>query len=262
MPGHRSPNYPGVDLETGIEAVTALYSKVRKGEFTPADATEAWGYSSASGPVRVRLAALRQFGMLAGKRGENPTLSRLALTFVIRNKSSREYQEALRQAAMNPSLFAKAREAKPNASDSALRAWLLMDENFSDEGAGRFVEVFRSTMRLAGLDGEDGIPRLDEDESSDESWDDPGEDSPAIPATPTPAREPGSSSAQEGPLLSSGHTRVPLRLLGGSLTVVVELPDSMTERAWGQMIDMLNALKPGYVLDPDDARSDGAFDDS
>ena len=28
---------------------------------------------------------------------------------------------------------------------------LLMDENFSDEGAGRFVEVFRRTMQLAGM---------------------------------------------------------------------------------------------------------------
>ena len=110
---HRSPNYPGVDLEAAIEAASMLYDKVKRGAFTPVDATEAWGYSSASGPVRVKIAALRQFGMLDGKKGENPALSRLGLTFILRNRSSREYQDALRRAATNPPLFAKAKDTKP-----------------------------------------------------------------------------------------------------------------------------------------------------
>ena len=246
---HRSPNYPGLDLETAIENVTTLYVNVKRGEFTPEDATKAWGYSSTSGPVRVKIAALRQFGMLEGKKGENPSLSRLGLTFVLRSKSSREYQEALRHAATNPPLFAKAREAKPNASDSALREWLLMDQNFSDDGSSRFVEVFRNTMQLAGLDGVGIISGLEEDESWLEN-----EDAPVVPTNVD--REPMSTPVLEAPRLSMEHTRVPLRLMGGSLTVAVELPDSMTERAWQQMMAMLNALKPGYVPETDDAISD------
>ena len=249
---HRSPNYPGVDLEAAIEAATTLYSQVKRNEFTPEDATKAWGYISTSGPVRVKLAALRRFGMLEGKKGENPSLSRLGLSFVLRNKSSREYQEALRHAATNPPLFAKAMEAKPNASDSALREWLLMDQNFSDEGAGRFVEVFRSTMLLAGL--EDGAIKagLYEDEAWPES-----DDMPMDPVSTIVDEEPISApQVSEAPRLSMQHTRVPLRLMGGSLTVAVELPDSMTERAWQQMMAMLNALKPGYVPEADDVHPD------
>ena len=49
------------------------------------------------------------------------------------------------------------------------------------------------------------------------------------------------------PKLASDHTRVPLRLMGGSLIVTVELPNQMTEDAWKQMLDILNALKPGYL---------------
>ncbi|MFH1486830.1 MAG: hypothetical protein ABIH46_12235 [Chloroflexota bacterium] len=52
--------------------------------------------------------------------------------------------------------------------------------------------------------------------------------------------------------LSGEHTRVPLRLTGGSMTVAVELPASMTDKAWKQMIAMLEALKPGYVPEIDD----------
>ena len=248
---HRSPNYPGVNLETAIEDVTTLYAKVKRGEFTSADAAEAWGYSSTSGPVRVKLAALRQFGVLDGKKGDNPTLSRLGLTFVLRNKSSREYQDALRLAATNPPIFSKARDTKPYASDSALREWLLMDENFSDDGASRFVEVFRSTIQLAGLNEDSTISGLEEEEFRPESEDD------SVASAPTNfANEPSSAPAHETPRLSAAHTRVPLRLMGGSLTVAVELPDSMTERAWKQMMTMLNALKPGYVPEADDALFD------
>ena len=54
---------------------------------------------------------------------------------------------------------------------------------------------------------------------------------------------------------SPNHERVPLRLLGGKTTVVLELPIQMSERAWEQMITMLNALKPGYVAEEEDGES-------
>lgn len=46
---------------------------------------------------------------------------------------------------------------------------------------------------------------------------------------------------------AEGRVRVPLRLLAGRATAVFEIPSHMTESTWQQMIDMLNALKPGYV---------------
>lgn len=43
--------------------------------------------------------------------------------------------------------------------------------------------------------------------------------------------------------------RIPLRLLGGKLCAAVELSPDMNEQAWQQMMDMLQALKPGYVAE-------------
>ena len=249
---HRSPNYPGVPLETAIEDLTKLYGRVKRNEFTPTDAAGAWGYAGTSGPVRMKVAALRQFGLVEGKKGEHPALSRLGLTVVVRNQSSREYKEALSTAALNPSMFFKARETKPDASDSALREWLLMDQNFSDEGANRFVEVFRSTMQLAGFDEDDIMPGLDDDELFPDSEEDSMVYAPASAETSQRAPQ-----THESLRLSAKHTRVPLRLLGGSLIVAIELPEAMTERSWQQMMDMLAALKPGYVPDPQDAPSLG-----
>ena len=237
---HRSPNYPGIDLEDAIDSVVKLYNSLGRNEFDSDDAIKAWGYSSGSGPVRVRMAALRQFGLVDGRRGESRRVSRTGLFFATRDQSSAEYQDALRATAVRPPLFAKARDAMPNASDGALRQWLLMDEDFSDEGASRFVEVFRSTMRFAGLDN----IGISSGQEYDASWNAP-EDAPI-------ASSRGHSHRRHAPPYSPelprpAHTRVPLRLMGGSQTVTIELPDSMTDTAWQQMMTMLNALKAGYV---------------
>ena len=245
---HRSPNYPGIDLEDAIDSVVKLYNSMGRNEFDSDDAVKAWGYSSGSGPVRVRMGALRQFGLVDGRRGESRRVSRTGLFFATRDPSSAEYQEALRATAVRPPLFAKARDAMPNASDSSLRQWLLMDEDFSDEGASRFVEVFRSTMRFAGLDNITITSGLEDNALWNAPEDAPLPTSrshshrrhapPYSPATPLPA-----------------HTRVPLRLMGGTQTVTIELPDSMTEKAWQQMMTMLNALKAGYVPTENDGPS-------
>ena len=162
----RSPNYPGIDLETAIESVRELYTKnLGRGQFNPIEAANAWGYSGPSGPVRVRLGALRQYGLLDGQRGENPKLSRRALTFALRNQASREYRDALQEAALTPILFREIRDSHPDASDGVLREYLILDRNFTDDGAERLIAVYRATMQLAGLDGGTEISGLQEEDS-------------------------------------------------------------------------------------------------
>ncbi|MYB50063.1 MAG: hypothetical protein F4X72_12505 [Dehalococcoidia bacterium] len=242
----KSPNYPGVDLGTAIDLAVQLYrGDIGRGEFTPIDAAKGWNYKSASGPVRVRIAALRQYGLIEGKRGprpDNPKLSHRALTFAIRPQGSREYQDALREAALTPPLFGELHQSHPNAADGVLVGYLVMDKNFTDDGAQRFIAAYRSTLRLAGLDKDDTISGLEEDESLYEGEDDMNPDPDTEREFPVSTRVPPSQTS-----LSEDHTRVPLRLIGGSLVAAVELPSAMTETAWQQMMTMLEALKPGYV---------------
>ena len=65
----RSPNYPGVDLETAVSLTTKLYSRVGKGEFNPTDAAGAWDYAGPSGPVRVRLGRVTAVRPYRGQEG-------------------------------------------------------------------------------------------------------------------------------------------------------------------------------------------------
>ena len=160
----RSPNYPGISLVDAVDATARLYENVKRGEFSLDDAASAWGYGSASGPVRIRIGALRQYGLIEGKKGANPKLARLGLVLCIRQPGSREYQDAIREAALNPPLFKEMQETKADAADGALQGYLILEKNFTEDGASRFVDVYKATMTLSGLDEAGLMPRLYQDE--------------------------------------------------------------------------------------------------
>ena len=170
----KSPNYPGVDLGEAIELTGKLRQRVGKNQFTQGDAAQAWGHRSASGALRVKIAALRQYGLIEGKLGnhpENPRLSRRAWELLMLAPDSREYRETLQDAALSPPLFSEVRQAHPRATDGVLRRYLVMDRGFTEEGAERFISAYNSTMRLAVLDVDDTMSGLEEDESASDDGD-------------------------------------------------------------------------------------------
>ena len=223
----RSPNYPGIDLGAAINCVKDLYANVGRGQFTANEAATTWGYKGPSGPVRVRLAALRQYGLLDGQRGENPNLSRRALTFVLRNQASREYKNALKEAALSPDLFQDIQEARPDASDGVLREYLILDRNFTDDGAGRAITVYRDTMQLADIDNNDVISGLESDDKSEEYKKDVI--FPQIPVQSTAA--------------SVGSISIPIPLSGERMATVI-LPIDMQSADWTTLERILGAYKP------------------
>ncbi len=166
----RSPNYPTIDLETALEQLRKLYDKVRMGEFLARDAAGAWNYNSVSGSVKSTLAAMRQYGLIEGKvRGknaENPRISRRGLTLLRRNQASREYQDELKNAALAPQLFKETYNTLTDATDEVIRDHLLFEKRFTDNGAQRYIEVYRATLELANLNMDDDKPRSDYDDSN------------------------------------------------------------------------------------------------
>jgi hypothetical protein len=161
----RSPNYPALSLSDAIQRLQQLYRRVSRGEFTVNDAAGAWKYKSVSGPVKRQVAALRHYGLIDRKRGGNARVSCRGLTIVLRTPESGEYRNAIREAALIPSLFQELYTAQRHtAADDVLRQYLVVERNFGREGAEQFIGVFRATMTLAGLT-ETGIMSGQEEES-------------------------------------------------------------------------------------------------
>lgn len=218
----RSPNYPGFDLGAAVEAVHNLYPQVQRGEFTVLDAARAWNYNSASGPVRRLMGALRQYGLMEQKKGDNARLTSRAFTLVLRNQASNEYRTALRDAALEPTLFRELYESKrASGANDALRQYLVVERSFTDEGAARFIEVLRATFVLAGISGDDIMTRREEVITTRQEEEE---------MTPPPS-----------------SNKLVFSLSGGSASIKMELPLPLNEATWTQLTGMMNALKPALV---------------
>ena len=106
---------------------------------------------------------------------------------IIRNPGSRQHQDALKDAALFPSLFREIYDTRLNASDDSLTHYLIMDQNFTPDGANRFVKSFRETLVTAKLTGDGTLLELDDDIDDFEEDDSPPETAPqhvANPASP------------------------------------------------------------------------------
>jgi hypothetical protein len=148
----RSPNYPSIGLGDALEAARTLYTKERRTAVSPEVAVKAWGYQSLSGLARTKLAALKKYGLIENE-GHGIRISDRALTLIQYGPETAEYREALSQAAMSPEIFAELALTHAEASDDALRAFLVTKKGFSEAGALTFIQSFRDTLSLAGSAG-------------------------------------------------------------------------------------------------------------
>ena len=225
----RSPNYPGIDLRAAVGRAQELYPKVQRGEFTPLDAAEAWGYSGATSPVRRTMAALRQYGLMEAKKGDNARLTTRALTLVLREPESREFRTALREAVEFPSLFEELiNSERANGAAGALRQYLVVEKRFTKDGADTFIEVLKASLAFAMVSDDDNMTGLNDGVI------DKVEESTMVgtaPATATPASTPPGSIA------------IPIPLSDGGLGTVT-LPVGMTQADWKRLETILDAYRP------------------
>ena len=241
MSKQRSPRYPCKDLESALADARAIFDREGRSAFQSAVIAKALGYSSLSGPVRRRIAALRQFGLLEDKDGQE-CLSSIAMTLVVRPSSSNEWKEAAKQAALEPRLFQDLQH-KLEASEDSIAHDLILDREFTEDGANQCAKIFKATMSFAGI-----AEPLPEKAHSDNM---------------TSQLEGSSlSDSEHGTTQKVGSAMKPNCLSSLSAAArpqVVQLPLSptewarlealfpMTEKAWDQMIALLEAMKPGLI---------------
>jgi hypothetical protein len=180
-----------------------------------------------------------------------------------------EPEDALRSAALRPALHKEMWEKYGTElpSERNLR-YQLMRQGFTESGVADFLKVYRDTVMFAGLDETD--ERRDDKGSEGEALGDDSPDSTAF-YPPRVASHPdevararrAAPQIEEGghrtplphavahpyaaPQAPPSGLRIPVPLVGGMEVVYVEGNFPITEQAWGQLMTMLSAMKPGLV---------------
>jgi hypothetical protein len=151
MAKQRSPNYPAIGLSDAVEAVKAIHDKERRTAVPAAVVAKALGYSSLSGPVRVKIAALKKYGLMEGDDASGGfRVSELALHILFPANGEQESASRI-EAALKPELFADLYAAFKEGSDEAIRSYLITKLAFSPGGAKQAIAAFRDTLAFSGL---------------------------------------------------------------------------------------------------------------
>jgi hypothetical protein len=155
----RSPNYPSISLRESYQRVKQLWVKERK-TAVPADvAAKAIGYAGLSGPSRAALSALKKFG-LVDSDDRTVRVSELALR-MIHPANETEEIKAFQQAAFKPELFQQIYTTLQEASDDALRSYLITKLQFSEAGAAQVIKAYRDTLEVARLNEPGSKPLIE-----------------------------------------------------------------------------------------------------
>jgi hypothetical protein len=159
----RSPSYPSISLEDAIAKVQLVYKK----ESThPADReviAKDLGYNGINGASISVLSSLGKYDLLE-PTGKGFKVSAIALDIILYTKGSRERANAVRQAALAPSLFSELHSQYGDTlpSDQNLRAYLVK-RGFSEAASITIIRCYRATMEFL------------HDETQGSSIDDPNE---------------------------------------------------------------------------------------
>lgn len=143
----RSPSYPSSSLEEALEKAGKLYSANRNSAMAREAAAKDLGYAGLSGRSGKVLANLAHYGLVekAGKGGIR--VSQLAVD-ILYPQDQQTKERALREAALNPSLFADMHEQfGTRVSENVIRSY-LMREGFADVAIGPAVSSYLETCGL------------------------------------------------------------------------------------------------------------------
>jgi hypothetical protein len=155
----RSPNYPAVSLRESCQRARLLWVREKRTPVPSDVAAKAIGYAGISGPSRTVMAAMKKYG-LVDSDDKMVRVSDLALRILHPADEDAEIK-ALQEAALKPELFAELYSTHRDASDDALRSYLITRLEFSEAGARQLIKAFRDTISLARLDQPNANPSLE-----------------------------------------------------------------------------------------------------
>jgi hypothetical protein len=230
----RSPNYPSYSLSDAIVLVQKLYDKEKRTAVSQDSAAKALGYGALSGAARTAIASLRQYGLIESS-GNGLRVSDAALAILIHPATAPERISAIKSAAKRPPLIAELAATHADASDDSLRAFLMLNKKFSEEGAGRFIAAFRDALKLAEI--KPGDYRPNQRNNGTVTDQNPKQREP-MPALETPR---------------SYDLTLPL---GPGRCAILRIPQPLTEADYALMTGVLQAMKPGLITAASDAKDE------
>lgn len=149
----RSPRYPIVAIDDALDRVRLIYNEDRRAYAALNAVLEHMGYKvreKRGGRSARMVATLRQYGLLDERDGQY-RVSDTAFRIIELPEDSPERAQLIRRAAVSPPIISKVLRHYNGElpSDTTLRSYLVLEEEFNPDSAAEFIRVLRRTMEIA-----------------------------------------------------------------------------------------------------------------
>lgn len=271
QPRKRGTGFPQLSLRESVEAIVAIG---QHGADHSHDAAAAYlGHQTAnSGAFRTKLAALRDWGLIARGDSSRVTLSELAQQFVLEAPSPQLLLAAFESCRVFGMLYADSAKETP-LEEQRLRNVVVMRHGVSTDQADKFIESFTDSVVYAGLGRYDGTRLvLSPRDKAFKGTDQLGADDEAVtagsPSAPTSSESPSVlEQVWEGQQLqrrliaeAERGADIPVALRqtwpidGGEIEFVIRTPKAMPPTIYALMAEMAEVaarmetlLKPASI---------------
>jgi len=137
----RGPKWPSISLKDAIEEVRQVFNAETRNKMSREVLASHLGYKALSGTALSKIGALRHYGLIEGS-GDQQRVSDDAVNLLMKEPSSREYQDALDQAFRRPALFAEIISEYDTLPSKSNLEYFLVKKGFLKNSAGKAAEVY------------------------------------------------------------------------------------------------------------------------
>lgn len=248
----RSPKYPSISLKEAINRAKIFKDKEGWNKANIPVALKAWGYAAKSSGGLQTIASLKNYGLMNDEGSSSKRcvyLSGFSKQILQDNrKVSPERDEAIKQAALKPRIFAElwvkwGKIGLP--SDENMEYFLLSEKNFNENSVSDLIKKFKETIEFAKLTSSDGVEERNEelDDSSVNLESEYMQNYENIGGTLRPK---GAIARQVGSSIPVTQTC--------SMSILADGP--VTQKGIEQLRSYLNLIKDSFPLDEPDSEED------
>lgn len=166
---NRSPNYPYLSLGDAIDKTCIVLDKDKLNPTSPEVIVGHLGYTNLNGTSRRVLAAMKDYGLLEEVGNKRYKVSNVGYKLCKNNETPEERLKLLKEAALTPYFFRHLIEEYKGdlPSPETLVDYLVLEKDFSPDGARSLEKVLRETKEFAMISSEDfEIKQPDNQENS------------------------------------------------------------------------------------------------
>jgi hypothetical protein len=171
-PRDRSPSFPFIPLETAIARLVEFEVYHKRAAVTVDRIGLAWGMKAGTSQAQQTIAALKAYGLLESQRGPNGSEVSVSAEgrMYLRAKQDSIKRQVLERAAIKPKqieiYWRKWGADRPK--DAACLDDLVLEGQFSQDGAEKFLKIYDGTIAFAVLSNSDKSINADQVTNEDD----------------------------------------------------------------------------------------------